>query len=94
MKNELSEFLKGQRIRKGFSQKQVSDELGYSSAQFISNWERGVSTPPLNAIKSLARLYKVRDSQIFRMIVDETIEKTKDALEQQFKQAQRRSRRN
>ena len=38
------------------TQKQISEEVGYSTAQFVSNWERGVSYPPIDAIKPLAKI--------------------------------------
>ena len=54
---QLAELLKQKRIRAGLSQRDVSDALGYSTPQFISNWERGISTPPMDAIPKLAEIY-------------------------------------
>jgi len=58
-KNMLADFLKQKRVAAGLSQRDVADKLGYSTPQFISNWERGVSHPPINALKKLGELYKV-----------------------------------
>ncbi len=41
------------------SQSEVAKRMGYSTPQFISNWERGVSTPPVKDIVKLAGIYKV-----------------------------------
>ncbi len=54
---QLAELLKQKRIKAGLSQRDVSNALGYSTPQFISNWERGVSTPPMDAMPKLAELY-------------------------------------
>lgn len=38
------------RRKAGITQHELSDALGYESAQFVSNWERGISTPPSKTI--------------------------------------------
>src|SRR5262245_30798703 len=40
-------FLKNARKKRKLSQWAVAQQLGYSSAQFISNLERGISPPPV-----------------------------------------------
>jgi len=48
-------------IRKlsGLSQKDVAKAFKYTSAQFISNFERGLCSPPLKDIKKLSDMYNV-----------------------------------
>ena len=53
----LGNYLKDMREAKKLSQREVSDKLGYSSAQFISNFERGIAAPPLRKLKVLIDLY-------------------------------------
>lgn len=50
----------------GLTQKEVADALNYTTAQFISNWERGVSIPPGEALQVLSKLFSVR----YRELVD------------------------
>lgn len=50
---------KEHRIRAGLTQKTVSEKLGYESAQFVSNWERGISHPPPKAFKMLCKFYNL-----------------------------------
>ena len=58
-------LLKRKRLEQGLTQADVSSSLGYSTAQFISNWERGISFPPLSALPVLCRLYGIpRDTMI------------------------------
>lgn len=67
---KLGTMLKDRRIKRGLSQKEVSDELGYSSSQFISNWERGLCSPPLEALGALTKLYNIRRSELIDFMVN------------------------
>ncbi len=64
----LAEFLKDKRELAGLQQKQVATALGYSTAQFLSNWERGISSPPAKAIKILAEKYSVTEKELIGLV--------------------------
>ncbi len=66
---ELSNYLKKSRESVGLSQTFVSSKLGYSSPQFVSNWERGLSHPPVKSLKKIAKLYKLKDKDLFDVFV-------------------------
>lgn len=83
----LSVFLRESRMRAGLSQAQVARRLKYGTAQFISNWERGVSEPPLKAIKILAKIYGVSADEIFEVVLQTTLEKVKEDLTAKFRDA-------
>jgi transcriptional regulator with XRE-family HTH domain len=68
----LSSYLKQKRIASGLSQLDVAKVLGYSSPQFVSNWERGLVSPPLETIAVLIELYKVPPSEVIEYILKET----------------------
>lgn len=53
-----SSSLRKWRLQARLSQVDVAKTLGYSS-QFVANWERGVSSPPLHKCKELCEMYKV-----------------------------------
>jgi transcriptional regulator with XRE-family HTH domain len=55
----VGNFLKVRRQKAGLTQQDVARHLEYTSPQFISNWERGVSLPPLDVLPRLATLYRV-----------------------------------
>jgi len=55
----LGAFLSVARTEAKLTQKSVATSLGYSSAQFISNWERGLSQPPAGVIAKIVDLYRV-----------------------------------
>lgn len=60
----LGKFLTHARTAAGLTQKEVADALKYSTSQFISNWERGVSLPPVSAFRTLATLYKLKPDRL------------------------------
>jgi len=52
----IHSFLRQKRIAAGLSQGDMAKELKYTSAQFISNWERGLSLPPKASMKKLSKI--------------------------------------
>ena len=61
--------MKQSRLRSGLTQWQVADQLDYQSAQFVSNWERGLSQPPSDKIAQLAELYDIPVGDIANVIL-------------------------
>lgn len=55
----VGEFLKTMRQKSGLTQQDLATKLSYSTAQFISNWERGISLPPLEVLPKLSNLCKI-----------------------------------
>jgi transcriptional regulator with XRE-family HTH domain len=70
---ELGQYLRQRRFDKGLSQVEVAKKLGYSS-QFIANWERGVSSPPMQALKKIVDIYGINQREFLEKI--ETIQKS------------------
>ncbi|MCB0419992.1 MAG: helix-turn-helix domain-containing protein [Bdellovibrionales bacterium] len=73
--NELGEFLRERRKAVGLSQGEVGKKLGYSSAQFVSNFERGNCTPPLKALKTLVRIYNIEPEELIELVMKDKKEK-------------------
>ena len=67
----FSSFLQEARVRAGLSQKDVALELGYQTAQVVSDWERGVRSPPANCFRKLVKLYGVPVEQFFELLLEE-----------------------
>lgn len=76
----LGNMLKDSREKNGFSQKEISSRLGYSSPQFISNIERGLCAPPLSKLKQLIEVYKLNPDKVVRLILKEEKRKLEGAL--------------
>ena len=82
--NKLAQFLKEKRTLSGLSQKDVATRLGYSTSQFISNWECGVSQPPINTLRTLALMYKISAEEMFNVLLEETIVQVEADLKRKF----------
>lgn len=64
----IARFLKMKRLAAALSQKEACQALGYSDRQFVSNWERGISSPPLNKFQELSKLYGFSTEELFEVI--------------------------
>jgi transcriptional regulator with XRE-family HTH domain len=62
---------KNLREKAGLTQREVSDSLGYSTPQFISNVERGRCRFPIQKLPKIRKLYKVSADQIIDLILSE-----------------------
>ncbi len=69
----LGEFLRKKRFDADMSQNDVATKLGYSS-QFVTNWERGVSSPPANVIPKLMKILKISESEMLEILVDQSVQ--------------------
>ncbi len=62
--------LKNRRIELGLTQSEVALRLGFTSAQFVSNWERSLCNPPLKRVDLIARIYKIPKLKLIHMIFE------------------------
>jgi transcriptional regulator with XRE-family HTH domain len=76
----LGAYLQEMRIKAGLTQRTVSLELEYSSAQFISNFERGIASPPFSKLKALIRLYKMPVEKVMNLVLEGERQVLSDAL--------------
>lgn len=72
-KKNLSQglYLKEKRISAKMSQSEVAERLGYTSSQFISNWERGLCSPPMDVLQRLIKIYKVDPRRLVQLILED-----------------------
>ena len=61
----LGEKLKSSRIKKGFSQNDVAEEL-HISRQSISKWENDISYPDLDNLVKLSTYYQVSTDHLLK----------------------------
>lgn len=83
--SSFSEYLKNSRVAAGLSQRDVSEKLGYTTSQFISNWERGLSTPPNKSVKKLVELYNVPMEEFLDLLLRETLHQVTLDFKKKFK---------
>lgn len=48
MAKSINEYFKNIRLKADMSQGELAAKMGYTSSQFVSNWERGLSIVPLH----------------------------------------------
>lgn len=60
--------LKCWREKVQMSQGEVARKLKYTSPQFISNWERGLSMPPMEVLPKLLNLYSLSPDELTDVI--------------------------
>ncbi len=73
-------FLRKMRDRSGLTQREVALSLEYSSAQFISNFERGMVLPPLKKLKILVKLYSMDVHHLMDLVLESGQNKMKAEL--------------
>ncbi len=67
-KRIIGRFLRERRVKSGMTQMDVANELKYTTAQFISNWERGISMPPTDTLPRLSTLLKIAPRDLIEVI--------------------------
>lgn len=87
LRAEYGDYLQNLRTKAGLSQGDVSEKLGYSTPQFISNWERGVSKPPVTVLKQLAKLYNKSAEQMFNEYLEQIHREVASDMKAKFKKA-------
>jgi transcriptional regulator with XRE-family HTH domain len=80
----LGNFLKNKREAVGLSQGQVAKKLRYTSPQFISNWERGISSPPIKVLRLLSDLYRVSTDELFDLILQHSVDQLRSSLLKEY----------
>ncbi|MCB0415459.1 MAG: helix-turn-helix transcriptional regulator [Bdellovibrionales bacterium] len=76
----LGSYLKNKRVQTGLTQAEVAKKLNYASPQFISNFERGLCSPPLKNLKVLVKLYSISVDEILDLMLKEQEEILRSAL--------------
>lgn len=67
-RSTVGALLKAARINSGITQLEIAKKLGYSSPQFVSNWERGESLPPMDHFPKLANLLGISSKELIDCI--------------------------
>lgn len=80
----LAEFLKQKRLNAGLSQGAVAKKLGYTSPQFVSNWERGLSEPPIGTLRKIASIYNIPHDEMFDVVLKTTLRNVTEELTKKF----------
>jgi transcriptional regulator with XRE-family HTH domain len=68
----LGSYLRDRRIDADISQTEIAKVLQYSHSQFVSNWERGLSAPPMKDLPRLIKLLKLNRETLVEMMVEDS----------------------
>jgi len=80
MKN-VSKILRDARERQGLKQVDVAKVFKYKSAQYVSNWERGLASPPFDKLPKLLKTLGIPRTKFTAAYLDDC----RRDLEQCFK---------
>lgn len=84
IKESLGSFIKEKRLKKSLSQAELAEKLGYASPQFVSDWERGVSSPPIKKLPEISKVLSVNINTLFDLLVDLATMQLKENLNEEF----------
>jgi len=73
-------YLREKRIESGLRQVDVSRAIGYTSAQFVSNVERGLCDPPLAVIGVWSDLVGANKNTVFNKMMNNYRGKVREGL--------------
>lgn len=85
-KTPFSELLRDLRAQAHLTQNEVASKLQYTTPQYVSNWERGISRPPVSHLKTLAKIFKYDPELLFERYIEEEIRLLTVSFKKQFVQ--------
>ena len=75
LRRKIGNKIKEARGLAKMTQKDVSNQLGYDTAQFISNVERGEASLPLEKLRDIIKLLRIADDEIIKMLLDDYVKR-------------------
>jgi len=66
-----SKYFRQKRLDAGLTQSELAQALGFSSAQIVSNWERGVCAPPMASLRPMIKALKLDPEEVTEVITEE-----------------------
>lgn len=68
---ELGKYIKEARKERGLLQTDLSNKLGWATAQYISNIERGTCSFPLKKLKLLSKILKCDIDHLVALVIQD-----------------------
>jgi transcriptional regulator with XRE-family HTH domain len=68
-KISLGKYLAEKRMKAGVTQIELQKKLGYTSPQYISNWERGICAPPIHQLYDICKITKADRQELFDFLM-------------------------
>ena len=73
--SKLANALKKARMDSKVTQKQLAKSLGWGPAQYVSNFERVISAPPLKDIPKICSIINLDTKIVYRLLCDVQVER-------------------
>jgi transcriptional regulator with XRE-family HTH domain len=67
----LGAYFRDKRISRGVTQTELATVLGFGNGQYVSNWERGMCSPPLESIYVMIDLLNLPKDEVMNLIIDD-----------------------
>lgn len=77
--HNIGRYIKKKRMAAGYTQADLAKKLGYT-AQFVTNWERGVSSPPANTLRKIVTILEIPEEEILELLCQESIDFWRKAI--------------
>lgn len=68
----LGQYLKQKRLGSDLTQSELAAKLGSVHVQFISNWERGLCSPPNHCFEKLIQVLDLSRSKLVKVMVEDS----------------------
>lgn len=81
--------LRRARIKVGMSQAEISRRIGYTSGQFVSNLERGISSLPMSRMTALCDLLRIKPQVLLGAMTRDMVKKAKLKMKASIRKARR-----
>lgn len=81
MNETIADLIKDKRHVAKLKQRDLSRELGYKSAQFVSNWERGISKPPLKDAKKVCEILGISVNKYKQILIRDYKQEVEEAFQ-------------
>jgi len=84
-----AKYFKNKRVELNLTQAELAEELGFSSPQIVSNWERGICSPPLNAAYKMVHKLGLPMNEVAEIMTEQSriffLEKLRPAVKKKRK---------
>lgn len=70
--SNLGKYLKSKRVDCDFTQSELAEKLGDVHSQFISNWERGLCSPPAHSFQRLVEVLKLNKTKLAAAMLEDS----------------------
>lgn len=82
---KIGEIIRAKREEKGITQLELAKELGYSTSQFVSLFERGLSKVPVDVLGKLSVKLSIPRNKMLAPILEDFKRQTNIRFEKGFK---------